>query len=202
MPREAPKFYAWIDLETTGLDIKRDWIVECSMILTSPDLLTEYISYSAVVQPPEGYWGGQSWRDRIDNNEFVRDMHMKNGLLPILYRVAGVPYFDVERSLISMMEQFVKEKKTVIVAGTGVAGFDLPVIQNQWPTLAEWFDYYCMDIGPVRRLFKYTCNREDLLPEEADENHRSLSDVRNALEQARHFAHIIEIMPPRSTDKT
>lgn len=85
-----PKFrLLWVDIETTGLDPNCCAPLEIAMFFTdtSLKLLADPISY--LVTPPEEFWIRRVSPlpgNHIKMNDYVREMHSKNGLLDEIYR--------------------------------------------------------------------------------------------------------------------
>lgn len=73
----------WLDLETSGLDPRRDSILEIAMIVTDDDLNQIGEPFVSLVKPlhTRGY-------EVMD--DFVKEMHTKNGLLEQLYNIGAL----------------------------------------------------------------------------------------------------------------
>lgn len=173
--------YAWIDIETTGLDKVHDPIIEIAMILTDTDL-NRIRAFSSPIQAEP-----RILEERLMHNDYVREMHTKNGLLSCFAEDTKWP--TIEEAEVRMTTILSKHASPdeVMIAGSGVAQFDQQVIRVQMPRLDQWFAYYPMDIGVIRRFIKHTLVRPDLLLPEADSTHRALEDAQRALLEARHY---------------
>lgn len=179
MSKDEITHYAFIDVETTGLEKHRDPIIEIALILTDIDL-NWVTSYEAPIQP----WPGLL-KARLESNDFVREMHTKNGLLREIESGNCVRTEEAEFHVRKIIEKCGYKK--VMIAGSGVAQFDQQVIRLQMPSVDELLAYYPMDIGVIRRFIKYTLNRPDLLLSQRESDHRARGDVHRALDEARYY---------------
>lgn len=167
--------YVWLDLETTGTDEHLDPILEVGIVITD-DELNELDDRSYIIKPLDG------WQSRL--NDYVRDMHTRNGLLADV-ETYGEPIAEVEEYLELALSHHGK-KHDFILAGSGVAHFDRRFLEAQMPEFTKWLKYYCIDVGVMRRVL-CLCGREDLLIEKQEKNHRALDDALYHLEELRHI---------------
>jgi oligoribonuclease len=186
MSDRTPAYYLWWDCETTGLDHVMDPMLEIACIVTTPQL--EDVpgkTFHTLIELTD--WG----KERIDENEYVKNMHTSNGLLSELQSTHPMTMEAAEAAVITMLKGLPNEGP-IHLAGTGVSAFDKQVIANQMPKLNDVLDYRTLDIGQVRRFLKYVvCVSEGVMPPEADDQHRAMGDVMNALEQGRTFQELL-----------
>lgn len=184
---------AWVDIETTGLfqdpstknlamDPSADEILEVAVIVTDFDL-----------QPQTGYQSvvklDRHGLERLRANPEVAQMHAANGLIKEC-RAADAPSLaQVDDELDAMLRETTTfEKGEFMIAGSGVAQFDQPLIRARLPKFASWLVYYPFDIGVYRRVTKILAgrdlvNRTPLSYGDA-KLHRAYSDVEAHLEEA------------------
>ena len=189
MPQKFAQCLLWVDLETAGLPGPRnDYsvvpIMEAAFLLTDFDL-----------QPFQGYHESikmtKYTADLLRANEYVREMHTKNGLIQDCVK-SIVTVEEVEQEVISIIKEFTTfDKGEIMLAGSGNAAFDRPVI-NQWmPELASWLAYYPFDIGVDRRVGKILAGRDVINIPSASVGygdakvHRAWNDVQAHLEEAK-----------------
>lgn len=189
MPRKFAQCLLWVDLETPGLPgPKNDYsvvpIMEVAFLLTDFDL-----------EPYEGYHESikmtRHTADILKGNDYVREMHTKNGLIKDCI-ASNVTIEDAEREVIRMIqERTTFEKGEIMLAGSGNAAFDRPVI-NQWmPELASWLTYYPFDIGVDRRVTNILAKGDVInIPSSSvgygdAKVHRAWNDVQAHLEEAK-----------------
>lgn len=168
-----------LDLESTG-DKPDDIIVEVGAILVTPDLHVK-AEYTKVVPMPPGGW------ELMDRIPAVKAMHEASGLIDHLRR--GVNLADlaeIEQELLS----WYPPQASIVIAGSGVANFDVPMVRQHMPQLAARMPYYSDDIGHPRRLYRMWAGRH-LIAANKDKTHRALDDCRCHLDEMRAWRDLI-----------
>lgn len=190
-----PLFLAWIDLETTGLNQYDDSILEFGVVVTRVNPpFDEVASYEAVIMPEDPHW-----MDRMDS--FVLAMHTRNGLIADIEQ-GGRSLHDIEDELLALFKSHGRAHNFML-AGSAVAHFDRRFIIEQTPRLNKWLQPPSVDVGDLRRMFKF-CGRRDLEAygetfQDGDKPHRGLADVRDHLNEFRQYASIIQSIPGTET---
>lgn len=165
----------WLDLETTGLDVNHDRILEVAAVLTDGDLRV-IESYHAVLK-----WSEEALEHLITEPE-VWEMHSRNGLIDACTE-ASATLPDVSGDLLRFLDDYVDGK--AILAGSGVAHFDLLWLREWLPRVAERLAYYTLDIGVVRRFLQIVVGLPD--EDRPQVPHRALNDVLLHIEEARAY---------------
>lgn len=184
---KSPQALFWVDLETTGLPVGNDFsssilsIMEVAVIVTDFDL-TPYAGYTETIKLTK------TAIEQLRANEYVRDMHKGSGLTRACVE-STFSVADAESEIISMLRTATTfDKGEFMIAGSGVAQFDFPLIKEQMPELASWFAYYPFDIGIERRVSKILAGRDLVNPTAgsygASKAHRAEADVRAHIEEA------------------
>lgn len=175
----------WLDIETTGLDPRRDGIIEVGAILTNSNL-EEIHSYSSVVKPT------LRQRRRLMKSDVVWGMHKKSGLLKeIFFGKDLLRIEEVDEELNFLLNLFGASER-VVLAGSGVGHFDLQFVKQHMPILASRLEYYVIDVGVVRRFHRVAL---DSVPFDfvSKKEHRALSDARDALNEAIEYKKLYRI---------
>jgi oligoribonuclease len=173
----------WCDMETTGLDHRRDPILEVALIATTSSLTT-IAERTWLHVPPD--WD----RIRSDLHPAVDEMHTANGLLAdidALHEKGGEPYlFGIEDQIMAWIGSVQAGRGKATIGGSGVASFDIQVIRQQMPRLAQRLNYWSYDIGSVRRVGLLAgIAAPSEMSDGAVKTHRALDDVRMHLAEAR-----------------
>lgn len=188
MPGKYPQRLAWIDLETDGLPNGNDYsvvnVLEFAMIVTDFALNPE-AGYEEVVKLT------RAGAERIKANEYVKNMHAANGLIRAS-RDSEFTLAEVEQNAIEVLKEMGLDKGEFMIAGSGVASFDFPLIKTQMPELASWFAYFVLDVGVLRRSVKILAGKDLVAPvresfEDGVKAHRARGDVEAHMKEGESF---------------
>jgi oligoribonuclease (3'-5' exoribonuclease) len=187
-----PSVLLWLDMETTALppkgtnDFSDVYVMEISVIATDFDL-KPYFGYEGVVGMTD------EMKASLGRNPEVVQIHLKNGLLKASKESTDTLRV-IESEIVGMLQNKTSQNKgEFIIAGSGVAAFDHPLIKEKMPELASWLTYYPADIGVVRRLSKILSGGRDVITPvqesfaEGVKAHRSTPDVQADIKLAKEF---------------
>jgi oligoribonuclease (3'-5' exoribonuclease) len=191
----APRFLFWTDFESTGLPVRNDFtgvhILEVAVIVTDLNLnpvggLTEVIDMTAEAATA------------IKANPYVKDMHTRSGLLKESIENAragrGMTEAKAEQAIIDLLAEH-SAPDDFIIAGSGVAAFDHPLIKERMRDLATWLVYYPFDIGVMRRTARILTGKEIVTRTDSSygdtKAHRALADVKGHLEEAKKYQDVL-----------
>lgn len=170
--------FLWLDLETTGLDPRKDLILEWAAVLANDgidgDMSTVHHAHS-VIQPHTTI---EELHDKMD--PFMLDMHTRNGLLREIENRTGHTLAEAEAALIAMASPLLTGPRSVVLAGSTVA-FDRGFLMEHMPRLAELLSHRCFDVSTLKMAERAWAD----LPFKKAEAHRALPDVIESLIHAR-----------------
>lgn len=162
----------WCDIETTGLDVKQDFLLEVACFITDPTgIVVPGSERNWVIKPYP-----RSWKTCMI--DFVRDMHFNSGLIKDVDEL-GIR----EDEFLSEFQEYLKDSgfKKFTMAGSGVGPFDRIFFKTNYPHLEEFFTYYVMDVGVLGRFFRNVMQID--LPERPTVNHRAMDDIKEHYEE-------------------
>ena len=188
MASPDPRWLVWVDLETTGLDHDHDYIIEFASVITDFNLKV-FGHVESLVRPPE--LTIEQLLAVIENDDFINEMHTRNGLKAALKLGPTLTTEKVEESFVYLLKNF-GEPQEFLIAGSGVSGFDQPWLDKAMPEASQYWQYRAYDIGVMRRFVRYTLGRFDLFTKEST-HHRSMDDVTEFIDQARYLRDHLEI---------
>jgi oligoribonuclease len=167
----------WLDLEMTGLDVRRHVIVEIAALVTDGDLepLDEGIDL-IVHQPPEAM---------AEMDDFVRSMHTRSKLLDEI-EASTLTLDEAGAQVLAYVRRHVSEAQSAPLCGNSI-GVDRRFLDHQLPELDQFIHYRSIDVSS----FKELCRR--WYPEvykgrpDKAEAHRALADVHESLAELRYY---------------
>ena len=180
----------WIDLEMTGLDVRRHVIVEIAVLVTGADLVGLDDGIDLVVhQPPEAL---------AEMDDYVTNMHTRSGLLPEI-EASTVSLADAGTLALDYIRQHVPEAGVAPMCGNSI-GVDRRFLDQYLPDLDRYLHYRSVDVSS----FKELCRRwypavYKRRPHKA-ETHRALADVRESIAEMRFYRE--HMLVARATDPT
>lgn len=181
------KLYAWLDLETTGSDERRDSILEIGIAISDATFHPMATFERVIKCSPHA-------RDAAPIR--VREMHDANGL----WTAALASSFEVDeadREAMMWLKSYTDEQ--FILAGSGVGHFDSRFLRQHMPATARRLTYWPMDVGVIRR-FLPLCGF-DVPPAEDGKPHRALADALHHMDEVRLYLGMVKTAHVQSEDE-
>jgi oligoribonuclease len=175
----------WIDCEMTGLDLRRDALVEVAALVTDSDLTVLGDGIDLVIRPPE--------EALAQMDEVVRAMHTASGLLEELPR--GLSIADAERAILDYVRAWVPEPRKAPLAGNTVAT-DRGFLARDMPALESHLHYRIVDVSSIKELARRWYPRVYYNSPLKSGNHRALADIRESIEELKYYRAAIFVPPP------
>jgi len=174
MSKQIIEKLVWIDLETTGLELKKDKIIEIAVLITDKDLnLLDSKGYTGYV--------GITEDDISLMRAFVKDMHTSNGLIEICKK-SKLSLEDIDKQATEYISKFVKEKEAPI-CGNNIA-FDRSFINYNMPLLSNYLHYRNIDVSTVKQLSMIWKGDKY---KKKDGRHEALDDIKKSIEELRYY---------------
>jgi len=163
--------WAWIDVETTGVDVEKDKILEVAVIVTNSELV-ELAELDIVIS---GYANDPDFVI----NPFVLDLHTRNGLWAEIAQ-KGVTQERAEQWLGNFLTDHLGGRKQLIQAGSGVSHFDSKFIAKAFPEASKLLTFWTNDAAILKRAFEQAGFKT---PKKGRKDTRGLADVRQHIEE-------------------
>ncbi len=173
--------YLWLDMEMSGLDVAKCQILEVAAIVTDNGFIPLQSYHAVVYQPPEVLEAMDAW---------CKETHGKTGLTAAVAK--GAPLMDVEKELLSVIDNHFSANEKVILAGNSI-GQDRKFIDTYMPALSQRLHYRMLDVSS----FKIVFNDRFGIHYEKRGTHRALDDILESIgELTQYLSHVRVPSPP------
>jgi oligoribonuclease len=181
IPIASPPVLAWMDLEMTGLEPRRDVIVEIAVLVTDDDLQIVAEGPDLVVSATPA---------QLDAMEdIVRDMHTRSGLLEAI-RASTLPLEEAGAAVLAFLKEQIPEARTVPLAGNSI-GTDRRFLAAYLPDIEDWLHYRSVDVSTIKEL----CRRwyPEVLANAPGKQtaHRAMDDIKESVAELAYYRHTI-----------
>ncbi|KAK2710167.1 hypothetical protein QYM36_013738 [Artemia franciscana] len=170
----ADKRLVWVDLEMTGLDVDRDYILEMSCIITDPELnvITEGLTV-AIKQP-----------DRIleNMNEWCQKHHTEEW--SILQFFAHKTSYKAAFSV--SLNGTVQHIGKCVLAGNSVHE-DRRFLAKHMPRIINHLHYRIVDVSTIKELCRRWYPTEFLGQPKKMLKHRALDDILESIQELKYY---------------
>jgi oligoribonuclease len=175
----------WIDCEMTGLDLKADALVEVAVLVTDSELNVLGDGVQVVIKPPA---------EALEQmGDFVREMHVKSGLLPLLE--SGMEMAEAEAEVLAYVREYVPEARKAPLAGNTI-GTDRAFLARDMPELEAHVHYRNVDVSSIKELAHRWFPRAYYNTPAKNGNHRALADIQESIEELRYYREAVFVTPP------
>lgn len=167
----------WLDLEMTGLDHRRDQILEIAVVVTDDDLnpLDEGIQL-VIHQPTEILALMES---------IVSEMHHRSGLSAEV-RASTLSLEEAGEQALAYIKKHVPEASQEALCGNSI-GMDRRFLDAWLPKIEEHLHYHVVDVSSIKELAKRWYPQEVKLRPKKKDGHRALEDIHESIQELRYW---------------
>jgi oligoribonuclease len=173
--RAASKLF-WVDMEMTGLDERKDKILEVAVVVTDLDLNPVEEYHSVVFQPQEILATMDPW---------CVTTHGESGLSDEVRQ--GTPLSEVEGRLVALAKKHFPGEK-VVLCGNSV-GQDKKFIEAYMPKLNALLHYRVIDVSSFKEIFRAKYG----ITVEKKDRHRAKDDIHESIAELKHYLQFVRV---------
>ncbi|MDT4915610.1 MAG: oligoribonuclease [Pseudonocardiales bacterium] len=176
----------WIDCEMTGLDLRRDALIEVAAIVTDAELNVLDEGVAVIIHAHD---------DVLDAMlPVVRDMHAASGLTESV-RQSAVTLGEAEKLVLDYVKSHVADPKTAPLCGNSIAT-DRAFLARDMPALDEHLHYRMVDVSSIKELAKRWYPRVYQSQPEKGLAHRALDDIRESILELAYYRRTLFVAQP------
>ena len=167
----------WVDLEMTGLDPRKDVILEIAVIVTDGSLNTIIDGPELVVSATPEQMGTM--------DPLVAEMHAASGLDKLVAE-AILTVGEAEARVMDWLKEHVPESGLAPLAGNSVHT-DRAFMAIYMPTFEAYVHYRNIDVSTIKELAKRWYPEYPNVAKDTESQHRALSDIRASIDELRQY---------------
>lgn len=176
----------WIDCEMTGLDLRRDALIEVAVVVTGADLVPLDEGLDVVIKVPDEVLDGMV--------QVVQEMHGKSGLTNAV-RVATTTLEQAEDQVLAYVQKHVPEPRTAPLCGNSIAT-DRGFIARDMARLDAHLHYRMIDVSSIKELCRRWYPRAYFGQPAKGLEHRALVDILESIRELEYYRRAIFVPPP------
>jgi oligoribonuclease len=176
----------WIDCEMTGLDLRRDALIEVAVVVTGADLVPLDAGLDVTIKVPDDVLDGMV--------DVVREMHDRSGLT-VAVREADTTLTQAEDLVLDYIRKHVAEPRTAPLCGNSIAT-DRGFISRDMPRLDAFLHYRMIDVSSIKELCRRWYPRAYFGQPAKGLSHRALVDILESIRELEFYRRAIFIPLP------
>jgi oligoribonuclease len=164
----------WLDMEMTGLDPRRDQVIEIATVVTEIDELTPLGHYHAVINQPAAVIDGA--------DGVVREMHTRSGLWDRV-RASTTSLEQAEQGALDLVSRWCGPRQGIL-AGNSIWQ-DRRFLFVHMPRLEAYLHYRQVDVSTLKVLAGAWFG-PNAIPKKS-EKHTALEDIHESIAELEHY---------------
>jgi oligoribonuclease len=179
----------WIDCEMTGLDLRRDALIEVAVVVTDAELTMLDAGLNVIVHADDTVLDAMI--------PFVRDMHASSGLTDAV-RAATLTLGDAETQVLDYVRAHVPNARSAPLCGNSIAT-DRGFLARDMPALDEYLHYRMVDVSSIKELAKRWYPRVYQSQPGKGLAHRALDDIKESIQELAYYRRTLFVPLPGPT---
>jgi len=170
----------------TGLDLRRDALIEVAALVTDPDLNILGDGVDVVIHAPDEILDGMV--------QYVRDMHAKSGLTDEV-RASTVTMTEAEDMIMDYITSFVPAPRSAPLCGNSIAT-DRGFLARDMKRLDDHLHYRMIDVSSIKELCRLWYPRTYYGQPAKGLAHRALADIKESIRELDYYRNTVFVPGP------
>ena len=176
----------WADCEMTGLDLRRDALIEIAVLVTDSELRVLDEGVDIVITAPDELLDGML--------PVVREMHASSGLTEAV-RASTTTVAEAEQMVLDYLRKHVPDARTVPLCGNSIAT-DRAFLARDMPQLDAFLHYRMVDVSSIKELCRRWYPRVYFSQPQKGLTHRALADIKESIRELRYYRSTVFVPLP------
>ena len=176
----------WVDCEMTGLDLRRDALIEIAALVTDSELRILDEGIDLVITAPDELL--------TTMQPVVQEMHTKSGLTEAV-RASTTTVAAAEQLVLEHLRTHVPDARTVPLCGNSIAT-DRAFLARDMPELDGFLHYRMVDVSSVKELARRWYPRVYFSQPQKGLAHRALADIKESIRELRYYRQTVFVPLP------
>jgi oligoribonuclease len=181
----------WADCEMTGLDLRRDALIEIAVLVTDSELRVLDEGIDIVITAPDELLDGMQ--------PVVREMHASSGLTEAV-RASTTTVAEAEQMVLDYLRKHVPDARTVPLCGNSIAT-DRAFLARDMPELDAFLHYRMVDVSSIKELCRRWYPRVYFSQPQKGLTHRALADIKESIRELRYYRSTVFVPLPGPTSE-
>ena len=181
----------WADCEMTGLDLRRDALIEIAVLVTDSELRVLDEGVDIVITAPDELLDGML--------PVVREMHASSGLTEAV-RASTTTVAEAEQMVLDYLRTHVPDARTVPLCGNSIAT-DRAFLARDMPQLDAFLHYRMVDVSSIKELCRRWYPRVYFSQPQKGLAHRALADIKESIRELRYYRSTVFVPVPGPTSE-
>ena len=167
----------WVDCEMTGLDLRRDALIEIAALVTDSELHILGEGVDVVIPRRTELLDGML--------PVVREMHAASGLTDAV-RASTMTRRRGRAQVLDYVRKYVPEPRTAPLCGNSIAT-DRAFLARDMPQLDAYLHYRMIDVSSIKELCRRWYPRVYFGQPQKGLAHRALADIQESIRELRYY---------------
>ncbi len=164
----------WIDLEFSGLDFKKDRIMEIAVLVTDEQLNILAKGPNLAIKTP---------KEILENmDRWNLEHHGETGLIKKCLK-SKITMEDAEKKVLDFLKEWSAEGQSPLCGNS--VGQDRRMLYKDMPELEKWFHYRIIDVSTIKELTQRWYPKLKRFKKVGA--HSALSDIEESLEELKYY---------------
>jgi oligoribonuclease len=176
----------WVDCEMTGLDLRKDALIEIAALVTDSELRILDEGIDVVISAPDELLDGMQ--------PVVQEMHAHSGLTDLV-RASTLTVAAAEQLVLEHLRTHVPDARTVPLCGNSIAT-DRAFLSRDMPELDGFLHYRMVDVSSIKELCRRWYPRVYFAQPQKGLAHRALADIKESIRELRYYRQTVFVPLP------